>query len=316
MGMFTSGQAGQIAYTVIVAQDGSGDFNGNTGDVIQQAIDYAGAGSNIFIKEGTYYITSTINVSNNYVTIDCVYGGSTFVFVGNITAISVTGQGCRLVNMQFYGSGVPGGTAYAVSVTGQRDLLEYCEVYLSPANGFYISSDYGMSTGCTAMYNAGTGFFIDCIGFPVRFAISSSNVVGFYFNDNSNSVGGIDTSAIDSNVSYGIYIKGYVDVTLTNMIISKNAHGIYVENSYQIFIRGCRVAGNTGYGIYFSNCMYSMVADNISGKHLDTTAQNYGIYEVGLSDYNIFNSNGGFQNTVANFSFIGGNTLAFGNANW
>lgn len=50
-----------------VSQDGSGDYNGNTGSTIQSAINAAEAvgGGTIIIKKGTYIITSQIELKSN-----------------------------------------------------------------------------------------------------------------------------------------------------------------------------------------------------------------------------------------------------------
>jgi parallel beta-helix repeat protein len=56
-----------ISATVIVSQDGTGDFNGSTGDVIQSAVDSSGkcGGGIVLIKQGTYTCLNPIQLPSN-----------------------------------------------------------------------------------------------------------------------------------------------------------------------------------------------------------------------------------------------------------
>jgi len=90
--------------TVVVATDGTGDFTD-----IQDGIDSLPAtGGVVYVKEGTYTITETLNVNIDYVSIIGAGAGTLISIVGNITGLSITNDYCTIEKLRIISDVYPG----------------------------------------------------------------------------------------------------------------------------------------------------------------------------------------------------------------
>lgn len=91
----------KVVATKIVAADGSGDYLD-----IQAAInDLPAGGGVVYIKEGTYTITSAINITIDNVGLFGAGKATKIATASNITMVNVDGSDCTIKDLYIYGSG-------------------------------------------------------------------------------------------------------------------------------------------------------------------------------------------------------------------
>ena len=104
--MFKMSMAKEPIGRVVVAADGTGD----TTD-IQTGLDmlsnYKGVGGEVYIKEGTYTITSTITIPNNNITLRGSGKATKIVTTSNIIMIYASSKDDLIIrDLYLYGNGV------------------------------------------------------------------------------------------------------------------------------------------------------------------------------------------------------------------
>lgn len=254
MGKIRPGQA-----TATVALDGSGDFG-----TIQEAINaLTSDGGVIYVKEGTYILTSQITIDKSNISL---------VGAGRATKLqmSVDDQmiwlnaglsGITIQNMFLYGAGA-GNTANDGIVTAPAGAgctkctisgcwIENCGdvgIYLSNTSdeGFIVTNNHVISGQADGITITGENHLV--VGNEVR--LNAGHAI---FADLCNN------SIISNNVASGS----------TGAVKS----GVMIQNnSDQLVINANQCQDNTGYGIYIDNdCGRAIVTDNICLSN--TTAQ-------------------------------------------
>ena len=287
---------------------------------IQAAVDGAGNGSVIIVREGTYKgeRNKNITIENKIITIqsesgpektiiDCEGEGRGFYFktVGNFTELN----GFNIIN----GSADKGG---GIICDNSSPFITNCIITGNSASyggGIYCGSSSPVITDCTIIENsAGSGGGIYCSGssFPsITDCIITSNTASYYH-------GG------------GIYCSYSSSPSITSCTITKNSApneggGIYCSSSSPS-ITDCIITSNTasyGGGIYCSFSSSPITNCTIVGN---TASHGGGIYCYGGSSLSITNctitgnsagSGGGIYCSFSSSPFITNTILYFNPAN-
>lgn len=225
--------------TLVVATDGTGDYTN-----IQDALDALPVtGGCIYIKEGTYTITASINVTkDNTSLIGC--GNSTRIqTTTNITMINVTanngihinklflyGDITKAVNDGIYFNDVDNGTIRDVKIEncgrhgiktniGSYDLITGCLIWKNNNCGVW-------------MYNGDTYTFEEC-----------------YISDNGDS---------------GIFTDVTQAITISNSMIGFNGnYGVYLSNGNGTIVSGNVISGNDYDGIRLNTFHIGVISSNL-----------------------------------------------------
>jgi len=260
--------------TVIIATDGSGDYNtdGVADDVeIQAAVDSLPAtGGCIYIKEGTYNLANTILITTQNVTIvGC--GRSTHIASPGITAIWITGQYSTIEKIHLVGDDTV--TTYGIYILADYSIVKSCWIE-DYQNGIYILGnvnnvliiDNWCESNMWAIRNDGT--------FLGAYNIIANN---FCFNNRWDGIRmeNIYYSVIIGNMCYnngdppntacGILLRECYGCDITgNSLVQNTLGGIGIlATSRFINISGNYCYDNDNYGIYITADSYGC---NLSGN--------------------------------------------------
>jgi hypothetical protein len=281
---------------ITVAQDGTGDFNGDTGEVIQQAIDYVNGlgGGTVFIKKGTYLINSSVVVCSNLI----LQGeGYATVFTNNDDTVHIIGTVADLENItikNIYFKGNQTNSSHnEAGKTGRLIHLNDGNVFNITVTECYFSntSNFALSIGSSTLlgsekaiitknifYKARAG-----IGTSVKYPVISDNILIQDLSTSSgegidvNNIGGADVHALINN----------------NILTGYPADSIDTSASPKTIIRGNYVYGrlDTTQGIMcgsdsivenniVENCQYGIRANGsniVISNNIINTITEYGI---------------------------------------
>ena len=274
MAMFQSQQVDQTTPTVTVAQDGSGDYHGSTGDVIQEAIDSLGSGGGwVFIKPGTYNVSTTITVPSEYVTLEGVYGATSLIQVGDVTMFEVTGANFKGLNLVVDTDGSVGGSSYCWDIHSDYGEISSCVLLDTVGHGFKLRMDYGSVTNCSSYASQGLGFHVHNTTQAIlsNCRASGCGSDGFWLED----CNGVSLAGCDSRLNGGRGV--YVDVCNNNSsmtrcyIYGNTGKGVLVENSYYFGIENSTILDNGDTGVYIDTCyILTISTSTIDGVDYDS----------------------------------------------
>lgn len=230
--------AKKVVATKIVAADGSGDFTD-----IQTAINaLPAAGGVVYIKEGTYPITTAILITGDDVSIIGTGNGTKITTTSDITMINISADdGVHLSLLYIYGD----------STKANND-----GIYLDDINGASVEScriencgRHGIKTNL-GTYNLITECLIkDCEG------------SGIWMYEEG--VWTIAECYINSCTQSGIYVDSVAQVIIANNEIGFNEnYGIYATNCSWMRILGNNITSSTYDGIRLVSQSYSIIANN------------------------------------------------------
>jgi hypothetical protein len=201
---FGSGPMPPIA-SVVVAQDGSGDYNGTTEECIQDAIDSLPDGGWVFIKEGAYTISNPITVVNT----GLIISGS---YAVNLTAgaedviMNISGEFNILRDMLLTGGGLTDGSEAAVNISADWIELRGLVFAQSHADAIrIIDAERVIVSECIIFLPLGKGINVLSVG-----------------------TGGAE----------------YLDI-LHNKVTGCGDYGIYLNGTAPGVVDYCKIVGNT-----------------------------------------------------------------------
>jgi len=252
--------------TVIVAKDGSGDT-----DDIQEAINMLPGSGTVFVKEGTYNITSSIIIP--YSNVGIIGNGKSSIIQNDNNATST------------------------FTCTNSK--------YLHFEKLFIYSTGTGNNSIGINLNNSDNTRIINCWFEGMHNAITEADsddliIANNYFDDchetitlNDASKSIITSNRITAGV-YGIALGGGDYNNISNNIIESNSnYGIYTQNSVQNTITGNIIRNNGNHGIWINQSSSgntitgNIISDNDSGD----TATYDGIFIDNNSNANIISGN-------------------------
>lgn len=315
------------------------DYSGtDAATVIQNAInsfdDSSDGAGVIFIKRGTYTISTQIdinydrisirgegpqsttlklanNVNNGKHVINIPIGTSATVYT-NISDLRIDGN---KANNASAGSGIYLGGSH-------RGIIQNVHVYYCRQHGIMLegSTDIGSLENsfinCVTPYNDGDGIRLGThSGDGHYYNIFSYGNTGYGFNIESSgsSANVIVHVHVYNNTLSGIRITSKHNVLYNCMGDTNKQHGIIVAADHNSLI-GCycfnssQELADTYSGIYISNAKENIITGCLSYDWQGTKTQKCGIEEAGTSNLNNIINNMVKDNSVANIVTVGGST--------
>lgn len=257
--------ASRVVATKVVATDGTGDFTD-----IQDAVDDLPAGGGVvYIKEGTYTITSAVVIANSNT---AIIGAGHSTKIINNTSLSTIFSASAKTHLHFEKlylySSAKANNVIGILSTG-CDYTRIVDCWFENL----VSSIYdGSSTNVIIANN----FFTGC-------SITIS-VAGDYITIISNQLG---------NCDYGISGGPGDYLIISNNIIHDMANeGIYLNGANQCVITNNIIRENVKHGIHLSNVDNSTIDNNICWWNDSNGTSSYdGIFVENGSDRNVFCAN-------------------------
>lgn len=263
--------------TVVVAQDGSGHFQGTTEECIQEAIDSITAGW-IHIKQGTYNISNAITMKSNIWitgTIGTVLKLTTGANCNILNYNSATSiRGIKIENIKFDGSGSN------QSSTSHCIYLRICSESVISDCWFEEPRDYGVKIGYDNPSMIGTTY---------------NRITRNYFHGKLN----------DSSTA--IHSEGQGDVICNNVIDTHNTGikmlGCLNSNISNNYFNGCSWSGSIGLDVEdttYTN--FGILTFNGCDKAISETStsdyNNYGLITTRNSPFSEYDDLVGIHNSV------------------
>ncbi len=289
--------------TYVVALDGSGDFSS-----IQEAINaLPSIGGEIFIKEGTYKISTTINLKSN---------------------VSLTGIGASSI------LAATSTTMTIISASSKTNItIKNLKIQDTSANSATSKGIYFLNTT--------NSFIIDCFltncYYPIYLEFSDENTIGY--NKLSGNTGfniyidSSDSNIISGNISgsggnySGLYLSSVTDPASSYNVIVGNyfcnaQDGIYINTTANNnIISGNNCSNNSRTGIIINNGSYNSITGNSCFDNGGGGTFDCGILLDSVTRYNTVSGNNCCNNNkygihlqdsnVANNIIIG--NLCYGN---
>jgi len=300
--------------SVVVAQDGSGHYNGTTGECIQDAVDSLGAaGGWVHIKSGTYTITSTAIITESPITLTGVYGKTTLQLDG-VNGCVVSGANAFL---------------YCENLTVDGDS--------SGGSGFIVGSQVTPPTlqldRCIVHDCVGTGIKLECGG-------ENSFINNCVVYDNAehgiaafNYIPGlvIQSNILHGNSKYGIAVVRDVNSPkifniLENFTYENGFAGIDVGRCVGGIVSGnhsynnSQDTGDTYAGLLVWGSEKINITDNLLFDNQDTATQKYGLDMSDLGIYSnsncLIDDNTAWDNATLNYLIEGTNNVIGENGDW
>ncbi len=288
--------------TVVIATDGSGDYNtdGTDDDVqIQAAIDSLPAtGGCIYMKEGTYTITTAITITTNNVSIiGC--GRSTIVTTNDdITIFDINGAiGVLIQKIYIYGAGVGTPTNFGMYFRGGSTFHIVNECWVencgSVVAALFVSSNNSIITNCYVVGNVDAGIRV----LANNYRIISNHVEGG--GDNGIEIEGnngiISNNTLEDNDG-GIVIRGNGILIMNNVIRDDNSGGIILsapegDENNDCIVDGNYVSDSVQHGIRLIFTDNSVVSNNTCEGNDSGNTQTYSGIQLESSDNNVIQGN-------------------------
>ena len=306
MAISTTNLSDRTIGMVIVAQDGTGDFNGTTELCIQQAIDSVASGGWIYIKSGTYEISATITVAAHGVKLSGVPNHTILEGQLDITILDITRPACMLQDFTIQGliAGINANPMLKITAgTVERMIIQGRQHGIEPRLGV---NKIRTSTISCAGHIAINIVNAACIANQIINNVSIYGEYGIYIENGNgaNTILGNEISSCD----YAIYMieAAHNNIINNNYMYGTKEQSIYLNNCSWNVINGNMITTDADSdGIVLEDTEHNMVIGNMMECYAVSTKT--GLKEVGTTDYTLINSNNltGFN---TNFTIIGAAT--------
>jgi len=303
------------AATKIVAADGSGDYTD-----IQSAINALPAsGGVVYIREGTYTVSSSIAIISSNVTLVGA-GAATKIFLANganVDVISATwGQNIVIANLCIDGNKANQTAASSgIKFTNvENSRISGCRIEKSKDCGVYLdSSSRNVITNSTVESGGNLGIYLSSsnnntvMGNTIE--SNSDDGIHLYSGSNNNTVMG---NTIESNSSDGIFCSGSNNNTVMgNTIESNSGIGIYLySGSNNNTVMGNTIKSNSSDGIFCNGANNNTITGNTSESNGGSGIQLYSSSNNSVTG-NTIKSNGSYGIMIAssNNNVVVGNVV-------
>jgi hypothetical protein len=173
--------------TYFVATDGN---NSNAGTIlapllsVATAVGKASAGDTIYMRGGTYALTTTINISKSGSSATSrmqlwAYPGERPLLDFSGMAFSSSNRGISLSGSYWYIKGISekGAGDNGLYISGANNIIEFCEFYENRDSGLQLSggANNNKIINCDSYYNADPTDYGDADGFSVKMNVGTGN---------------------------------------------------------------------------------------------------------------------------------------------
>ena len=258
----------QTRTEVVVATDGSGDYNtdgvSDESEINEAISNLPSSGGVVLLKKGTYTISGNVNILKNNVILRGE-GKATKIFLANSTNVDMVqvGNGTTIANDCvvediFFDGNKANQTSngallniYGSSGTkALRNVVRGCRFYNARADAVKLiyadksivaNNMFDENTG-----GAGLGIFSYSQSNNVNENVFIHNLYGVYSNSHYNNISG---NVFVDNTSYGIYLNGVVNFSITGNWFGSVAYfqtGVYLAAS----VARTAITGNNFYQPY------------------------------------------------------------------
>jgi parallel beta-helix repeat protein len=263
---------------------------------IQDAIDNAGTGDTICVKDGMYNENVVVNKQLNLIGI----GLPTVDAGGNNSAIEVTADVCLIEGFNVTGSGDDHGDA-GICVRSDNNIIKNNIANSNGECGIYLStSTYSNNVIANTASDNNMGIYLH---WSSNYNTITNNTV------NSNSYSGIHLLSVDNNKvtanmisynQYAIHLWGASNNKVTANIIAYNRYGIYLfSDSDNNTITSNTISSNSRCGIHLDDA--SNINNLIYNNYFNNTKNAYG------DGNNIWNSTKTAGTNIIGGPYLGGN---------
>jgi len=259
MAMAYGSFASRVVATRVVALDGTGDFT----DIQSAVDDLPSGGGVVYIKEGTYTLSDSVEITKGGITIRGT--GYATIISGNFNKPIIkldTANYAVIEGLQIVGNVSAGASNDGIYTGGSRYIYVLnCWIHDCGANGINSSglSRYNIFSNNRVYDNVGIGLIMTSL-----YEIASGNQI--YYNG-----------------SYGIYMDGSQQSKVEgNMSRYNDNHGIYASSCGSCIINDNHVSYNgfggddTVDGIHLNSCSNMIVSGN--------RCYNNDRYEININD--------------------------------
>lgn len=270
--------AGMRSYSVIVSQDGLGDFSD-----IQDAIDSIPTGGTIFIRNGMYEITSTILIDAlTNITLIGEDVNNTIIKAGDGTDIDVFNVFNNSSYINFYNLQIDGNYLNQDPASFLKGIkfdftnfvtIGNCYIRRNSAWGIEVNTGSGDIEiyDCIIEENVETGLRADTANrINVRNTLIYNNGIGVYTYESSGNF--FISNTFLSNLLQNFLSDVATGVNISNTIISNYFYG-NTEPDIEIMDTGCivsnNVIGSAGIGVYMTSVSDCLITGNLFENHLN-----------------------------------------------
>ncbi len=281
-----------------MAADGSGHTND-----IQTGLNLLPAtGGQVYIKEGTYTITSAITIPNDNIALIGSGRATRILTTANIPMIDLNNKHYLLIkDLWLDGAGAGNAANAGIHIgTNISNNSRIINCYIQNMGGWGIDGSF-------SLYNLISGNFF------------SSNVGDILLGRERNTV---TNNFMVSSSGYGIYlVSSNRNIITNNRVTNCNIGGIHVSSSNYNIIKSNICFNNgqtlTGEGIHVSHSDHNIVMENLCYDDQGAGAtQDIGIWEdsdAPASNYNIFVGNIATGNVTTQITVTGANSVSANN---
>lgn len=236
---------------ILVSQDGSGDF-----DDIQSAIDsLPTTGGKVYIKEGTYTITTAITIPYDDIWLEGAGNATIIQTVGNITGINVGNHdSCTIKSLQVIGSAAGGANIGIDLLSSGGHLIDKCKVTLCGNIGInFISNHRTLVKDCVITFCGDVGIYVGgCQYMKLLFnLINNNDTVNIQIHNNV-----VDCLLLGNHIkaagTHGVYATGASGrgiVLTSNQFVQNAGKAMYFDGPDNSVINGNYTYSNTGVGL-------------------------------------------------------------------
>jgi len=244
------------AGTVIVALDGTGDATS-----IQDGIDLLpSTGGVVYIKEGTYIITTGIKLNIANTRIEGAGYATNIQTVNNVTMINITKADCGVRNVRLTGDRTKASNIGISIFTSVATSIEGVRIDTTGSDGITINSDNIRIRDCSIYTGAGRGIYL----------VGSANAF-------------VNNCLIHGCDDEGIYLSGCYNCIISNSVImSCDKHGISLSAGNRSIINGNILRDNDN----LNTATYDGISLSASDENVisNNRCQDNDRYEINISN--------------------------------